>query len=130
MPTSANSEPIAPEETVELYRPVGPKELALIRESGSTRFPPRLAGQPIFYPVLNFEYAEKIARDWNVRASGYGAVPRFRVRRSFLGGYEAQQVGGREHVEYWIPAEDLEAFNDNIVGVIEVVSEYRGDGLS
>ena len=26
--------------------------------------------------------------------------------------------------QYWIPAVDLEEFNDNIVGVIEVVAEY------
>ena len=35
-----------------LYRPVGTKELDLIRESGWTRYPPRLPDQPIFYPVL------------------------------------------------------------------------------
>lgn len=33
--------------------------------SGMGTFPPRLPEQPIFYPVLTFEYAEKIARDWN-----------------------------------------------------------------
>ena len=32
-----------------LYRPVGTKELALIEESGYTRYPPRLPEQPIFY---------------------------------------------------------------------------------
>lgn len=58
------------EETVTLYRPVGPDELALIRESGFRRFPPRLPQQPIFYPVLIQTYAAKIARDWNVKASG------------------------------------------------------------
>ena len=31
-----------------LYRPVGEQELALIRESGYTAFPPRLPEQPIF----------------------------------------------------------------------------------
>jgi len=35
-----------------LYRPVGPKELELIAASGYRDFPPRLPGQPIFYPVL------------------------------------------------------------------------------
>ena len=44
-----------------LYRPVGTKELDLIRESGWTRYPPRLPDQPIFYPVLNEEYAVEIA---------------------------------------------------------------------
>ncbi len=52
-------------ETVTLYRPVGEKELVLIKESGYQEFPPRLPEQPIFYPVLNQEYAIEIARDWN-----------------------------------------------------------------
>jgi hypothetical protein len=52
-------------------------------------------------------------------------VTRFRVRRSFLDGYEVHQVGGREHVEYWIPAGELTHFNANIVGKIEVVAEYH-----
>ena len=29
-------------------------------------------------------------------------------------------------MEWWIPAEDLAELNRNIVGVIEVVSEYYG----
>jgi hypothetical protein len=48
-----------------LFRPVGPRELELIQESGCRAFPPRLRRQPIFYPVLNRAYAEQIARDWN-----------------------------------------------------------------
>ena len=108
-----------------LYRPVGPEELELIRETESTKFPPRLPGQPIFYPVLNFAYAERIARDWNVRDSGYGAVTSFWVRLDFLHRYEVHQVGGPTSREYWIPAADVDAFNASIVGPIEVVSEYR-----
>ncbi len=113
-------------ETTILYRPVGHKELALIRESGNTAFPPRLPEQPIFYPVLSEDYAVKIARDWNVRASGAGFVTRFRVRRDFLDRYDVQDAGGRAHREYWIPAAHLDAFNAAIVGEIEVIAEYRG----
>ena len=51
---------------VTLYRPVGSKELELINESDWKKFPPRLYWQPVFYPVLNEEYAIQIARDWNV----------------------------------------------------------------
>src|SRR5438876_11188013 len=58
--------------TTTLYRPVGPKELALIAASGFREFPPRLPEQPIFYPVLSEEYARQIAKDWNVPASGSG----------------------------------------------------------
>ena len=55
-----------------------------------------------------------------------GYVTRFRVRKEFLEGYEVQTAGGSEHQEYWIPAEELEEFNRNIVGEIEVIAEYRG----
>lgn len=108
-----------------LWRPTGPEELALVEASGWRRWPPRLPGQPIFYPVLNEDYATRIARDWNVAHSGVGYVTRFRVRKDFLDHYEVQQAGGRTILEYWIPAEDLEELNDHIVGPIEVVAEHR-----
>ena len=112
-------------ETTTLWRPVGPEELALIRNSGMTAFPPRLPEQPIFYPVLTEDYAVKIARDWNVKASGSGYVTRFEVRTDFLDGYDVEEAGGRAHREYWIPAADLSAFNDAIEGEIQVVHEFR-----
>ncbi len=117
------------DDTVTLYRPVGPKELELIQGSGFSAFPPRLPEQPIFYPVLNQEYAEQIARDWNAkdaRTEYRGFVTRFRVKATFLGRYSPKQVGAVIHQEYWIPAEDLPEFNANIVGPIEVVSEFTG----
>ena len=111
-------------ETTILYRPVGPKELALIAASGYREFPPRLPEQPIFYPVLNEDYARQIARDWNVDASGAGYVTRFAVRTEFAARYPAQTVGGSVHKELWIPAEDLAEMNRNIVGLIEVIAEF------
>ena len=112
------------DKTKTLYRPVGRRELELIRDSGWTRFPPRLPEQPIFYPVENLEYATQIARDWNVASSGEGHVVRFAVAAAFLNDYPLQQVGGRTHREHWIPAEDLDAFNDAIVGEIELIASY------
>jgi len=112
-------------DTITLYRPVGPNELALIRDNGFRAFPPRLPEQPIFYPVLTEAYAVKIARDWNVKASGSGYVTRFAVRRSFLTRYDVQNAGGSQHQEYWIPAEDLPRLNENIVGPIEVIAEFQ-----
>jgi len=111
-----------------LWRPVGGNELRLIEQSGYRRFPPRLPEQPIFYPVLNFEYAEQIARDWNSkdeRHANVGYVTEFDVETEFLDRYQSHQVGGRVHREYWIPAEELERFNDAIVGKIRLVAEYR-----
>ncbi len=58
-------------------------------------------------------------------ASGAGYVTRFRVRRDFLDRYDVQEAGGRAHQEYWIPAEELDAFNAAIVGEIEVTAEFR-----
>jgi hypothetical protein len=109
-----------------LYRPVGPAELALIEAAGWHAFPPRLPEQPIFYPVLNEEYARQIAQQWNVRDSGAGYVTRFAVDSAFLGQYPAQQVGSSVHRELWVPAEELEEFNLHIVGLIEVVAEFWG----
>lgn len=110
--------------TTTLYRPVGPKELILIERSGWTKFPPRLPEQPIFYPVMNEEYAIQIARDWNVPASGSGFVTKFKVKSDYLEKYQVQNVGGDVHNELWVPANELEEFNNNIVGLIEVTKQY------
>lgn len=119
----------ASEQTVTLYRPTGPAELALVEQSSWTRWPPRLPHQPIFYPVLNEDYAIQIARDWNATdpSTGFrGYVTRFHVRAVFLEQYAVHQVGGRQHQEYWIPAEDLDDLNANIVGRIEVIHTFQG----
>jgi hypothetical protein len=101
----------------------------LVRASQFRKFPPRLPEQPIFYPVLTEEYATQIARDWNTRdeCSGFaGYVLRFHVRTEFLSKYDVHVAGSASHREYWIPAEDLAALNENIDGEIEVVSEFYG----
>jgi len=113
------------EETAILYRPTGPEELKLVQESGYLRWPRRLPGQPIFYPVTNEQYATEIASQWNVKDSGVGYVTKFEVRRSFMDRYEVQTVGASHHSEWWVPDSELEELNDNIVGKIEVIGEYR-----
>lgn len=113
-------------DTVTLYRPVGTAELDLIEKAGWKAFPPRLPEQPIFYPVTNREYACQIARDWNVRHNddGRGYVTRFHVRKEEVDRYERKVVGGREHEELWVPAEELERFNGAIVGPIEITDRF------
>lgn len=118
--------------TKTLFRPAGLKELELIHRSKMTAFPPRLPEQPIFYPVLNREYAAQIARDWNTkdRASGYvGFVLRFRVDEEYLRQFDVQVVGGKQHQELWIPAERLGEFNEHIAGEIEVLEAFQGKGV-
>lgn len=112
------------EELITLFRPVGPRELELIEQSGWKRFPPRLMEQPIFYPVMNEEYAIQIARDWNVPASGSGYVTKFSLPASYLSKYKIENVGGPIHNELWVPAEELAEFNDHIVGLIEVTKTF------
>ncbi len=112
---------------ITLYRPVGQTELDLIAASGFRAFPARFPEQPFFYPVLTREYAEQIARDWNTKdeRSGFvGYVTAFEVSADYLHRYEAKKVGGKEHLEYWIPAEELDEFNRNIVSDIRVVQKF------
>ena len=116
-------------ETVTLYRPVGLEELNLIKASGWTAFPPRLPDQPIFYPVTNEGYAAQIAREWNTKTgSRHGYVTRFEVDAVYAARYDRKIVGGREHEELWVPAEELDEFNSHIRGSIEVTQSFRSDG--
>lgn len=111
-----------------LFRPTGKDELRLVEKSGWRAWPPRLPDQPIFYPVLTFEYAEKIARDWNstrTAPDNLGYVTRFEIAAETAALYEVQEAGGQNLKELWVPAEELEQFNRSIVGLIEVVASYR-----
>lgn len=120
---------LRPGATLVLFRPVGPRELAHIEELGWRAFPPRLHFQPIFYPVLNEAYARQIARDWNATKAdtGYrGYVTRFEVDAAYAARFERRIVGGRQHEELWVPAEELDEFNANVIGMIEVVATYQG----
>ena len=71
--------------------------MALIEESDFKAFPPRLPEQPIFYPVLNEEYATQIARDWNAKYNPdkIGYVTSSEVKKEFLDKYEVKIVGGK-----------------------------------
>lgn len=112
-----------------LYRPVGAKELELIIDSGMKFFPPRLYWQPIFYPVLNFEYAAEIAERWNMRdknSDGAGFVTSFEIPIDYYLQFEVQTVGIRHHQELWIPAERLNEFNLQIVNGIRVEKAFFG----
>lgn len=110
-----------------LYRPVGLLELELIYESGLKAFPPRLPEQPIFYPVLNLEYARQIASEWNTKSEPYaGYVTEFEVDDHYISQFEKHTVGGYQHQELWIPAERLDEFNQHIINRIRIVDAYFG----
>lgn len=108
---------------MQLFRPVGQAELDLIIAADYRAYPPRLPGQPIFYPVLNEKYAREIAQRWNRKSadSGYaGYVTTFEIDDAYISNFEIQTVGASYHQEFWIPAEDLEVFNRHIIGKIKV----------
>ena len=109
-----------------LYRPVGTKELELIKESCYTKYPPRLPEQPIFYPVLNEKYATEIASGWNVKYNDdhKGYVTKFEIDDAYSHQFEIHTVGASYHQELWVPAEELETFNQHILGQIQVISEF------
>lgn len=55
-----------------------------------------------------------------------GFVTRFELDPEFATRYPVQVAGGRRHEELWVPAEELEEFNDHIVGTIAVLETYPG----
>ena len=114
-----------------LFRPVSIRELTLIAQAGYRKFPPRLPEQPIFYPVLNFAYAEQIARDWNATSGKFaGFVTRFEIDDDYFSRFKIQTVGRRGlHEELWVAAEELEEFNAHIIGKITVEAAYYGEGF-
>jgi hypothetical protein len=129
MQTNSPLPRIEHDKVVTLFRPVGLRELALLWDSGFRQFPPRLAQQPYFYPVANFEYAKQIAADWNVKdqASVFcGFVTKFSVASTYLAGFKPHVVGASVHTEYRIPAEKLKEFNQAITGRIEIEASFFG----
>lgn len=115
------------EDEMILYRPVGTKELELIRDSGFAKYPPRLPEQPIFYPVLNEKYATEIASQWNVKYNEdhRGYVTKFEIDDAYASQFEIHVVGGEYHQELWVPAQELDIFNQHIIGYIQVIREFQ-----
>jgi len=111
-------------ETVAMYRPCNKAELDLVIASDYKCWPPRLAGQAIFYPVTNAQYAREV-NAWNKLDFDNGFVTKFEVKKCFVDQYDIQQVGASHHTEWWIPAEDLEKLNNNIIGLIEVIEQLE-----
>ncbi|MFE0510741.1 hypothetical protein [Streptomyces sp. NPDC058964] len=114
-----------PRPTTTLWRPTGPRELDPVHELDRRAWPPRPPEQPVFRPVLNEDYAIRIARDWNVKRDGAGFGTRFDVDSEFAGRCPVQLAGGETIVEPWVPAEELDEFNAHTVGTIRVVHEFR-----
>jgi hypothetical protein len=116
------------ETVITLWRPVGPTELELIAATGMGHFPSVARATDLLscpHGSLCHEHRAglKRATRWRIRH------PVLQVRAAFLARYEIKEAGGRDHREYWIPAEDLPACDEAIVGEIEVTAEFSWPGL-
>ncbi|MBI5359877.1 MAG: hypothetical protein HZA48_04760 [Planctomycetes bacterium] len=52
------------------------------------------------------------------------------MQEIYISRFERRVVGGREHEEFWIPADELNEFNSHIEGCIEVDAAYFGRGFA
>ena len=53
-----------------------------------------------------------------------GYVAELDIDADYLSRFEQKKVGGANHLEYWIPAEELEEFNRHIQGRIRIVAKF------
>ncbi len=117
-----------------LFRPVGLRELELISQMEWRAYPPRLSWQPVFYPVLTIEYARAIVTQWNrneAEAGHCGFVTAFEIDDEFAARYPVRQLGGGPvYRELWVPAGELAEFNAQIVESIRVVESVYGPGFA
>jgi len=112
-------------QTTKLYRPVNKVELDLIQQTDWKKFPPRLPDQPIFYPVTNQAYASQITKEWNLPSYKNGFVTEFELSSDYLSKFKVEKVGLDHFTELWVPAEELEEFNAQIIGAIKVIEAYH-----
>lgn len=70
-------------------------------------------------PKKSGHLPEESSRDF--ASSVWRKTPRSAV---FLDQYEVQEAEGRSHMKYWMPAKELDAFNDAIVGLIHIVHSF------
>ena len=84
-------------ETVTLYRPIGMREMTLLRDAGWRAFPPRVGGA--------------------------GFVARFTVAAAFLQSSRPQSDDVLP-MDYVIPAGELPKLNEHLAGPIELIEAF------
>lgn len=112
-------------ETVPLYRPALPTELAGLRDHGFSKWPVLPREQPLFFPVGDERLADAAAKTWTEEHGTTTYVTRFRVRSRLVNGGKSDQVRSVGEDEWPVAVQDVNALNQNIVGKIEVVREFR-----
>ena len=69
----------------------------------------------------------QIAERCNVTESGAGYVTAFDVDAEYVANFGVQQIGGREHLELWVPAAELAASISTSLASSALSARLRGD---
>jgi len=115
---------------IKLYKSLSPQQLVQVENSGWRRFAADGSKQRVFYPKVYLSYAEQIARQWDAVQFERGFVVSFKICAEVLHRYEIQTVAYEEHLEYRVPIAELEFFNQQIMGKIELVSSFCSESAS
>lgn len=113
-----------------LYKSIGLPEWRLIAAEGRKRFHPRLLTKPVFYPALGYEYACRLAKEWNAidHMSEYvGIVAGFNVHPEFLRKYDEIMEGDYDPGSLWVSVDELYALNQAIIGRMNIYEVYYGE---
>jgi hypothetical protein len=112
-------------ELVQLYYPVTDKQLEFIANHQYKLFPPRFFTKPVLCPMLNREYAQRVASErtnWVHEKTDCIHVLRFLVKPDFIKQYTQGSITN-DRARISIPQSDLSKLNQNIVGYIERVEK-------
>ena len=112
-------------ESVTLYSPVSPSQLAKIINADWQQFFLHSDGQRFFFPKLHASFAEMLARQWEAKVHSAGYVVCFDIQRPFIDRFSLETVAYQEHFEYRIPANVLDQFNRAIWGNIRLLSAFE-----
>lgn len=112
--------------TIRLYAPVSPHQLAKVINAGWQDFFPCSDEQKYFFPKLHRGFAEMLARQWEARVYSAGYVVCLDVRYAFINQFPLETVAYEEHLEYRIPSHFLDQFNQSLVSKIQLLSAFEG----
>ncbi len=114
-------------ETLTLYKPLTPIQLAAVIESGWRSFSLDHPSQKNFYLKVNKNYADLVAKMWSAPKYSAGYVAELEIEQHFIEQYELQSIAYDDQSEYRIPVEDLNKLNQHIIGLIDVISAFHFD---
>jgi len=112
--------------TVKLYAPVSPHQLAKVINTGWQDFFLCSDEQKYFFPKLHQGFAEMLARQWEAKVYSAGYVVCLDIRCAFINQFPLETVAYEEHLEYRIPSNFLDQFNQSLVSKIQLLSAFEG----